>query len=182
MRLALTTACRNAFYRRWSIPPASRNGRIYNTARALKFFKVTRQASFSKHAVSLSDFVFVSAAPRSSERRRRPTRRLRSSTPSPSTPHVVRRPSIGGGGFMCDGGGFVCDAAARVWRALLRRVRMAAQRLGFCGGGGWSWRREAASLAAAQGRGRPRHRGPTCERGRVGLAQSRHSEGEVSEN
>jgi len=59
-------------------------------------------------------------------------------------------------------------------------VRIAAQRLGFCGGGGRSWRREAASLrATAQGRGRPRHRGPTCQRGRSGLAQSRPSEGEV---
>ena len=120
------------FYRRLALTTACRNGRVYNTGRALKFF--TRRASFSKHAVRLPDFVFVSAAPRSSERRRRPTRRLHSSTPSPSTPHVVRRPSIGGGGFMCSGGGFVCDAAARVWRALLRRVRMAAVR-------GCEWRR-----------------------------------------
>jgi len=47
---------------------------------------------------------------------------------------VVRRPSIGGGGFMCGSGGFVCDAAVWVWRALLRRVRMAAVR-------GCEWRR-----------------------------------------
>ena len=158
--------------------PRSRSRNFSKSGAQIIWNHTVRAAGIFHAAVAACDAVAPVGRALRPRRRSRPTARRWASSRSLALSVCAR----GGGGFMCGGGGFVCDAAARVWRVLLRRVRMAVQRLGFCGGGGRSWRREAASLAAAQGRGRPRHRAPTCQRGCVGLAQSRPSEGEVSEN